>query len=296
MVTLKSILNLKSLMGLCFAIAGGMLFSSPVAHAFIPSSKTIVGRLTHNNGKGAYTIDQDVMFRTSTDPVILHEHWVVENGENMRVTVSSPKASTEAYHFDAIYRGGNRLASDFHGGFHNAPVSGEFIETFFHQRSTHGFLEALVHSGVLPPSIMRERPHTGKDEELKLLPEPLVRLGRYGGVVDYVLGEATPVNASAASPGVWIDQDAFFLRRLRFASDAEVVASNPMQANSLKLPRERTVSWDGNSVLIRVISVKSIPSSKTGAFLNSNSLTSADAKAARLPEQAQVKEFYTRFR
>ena len=79
------------------------------AKAYLPSSRTIANRVVKNHGRGYYAIEQEVQIRTASEPVILRERWVVENGENMRLTVASPKSAQEAVRFDAIYRGGKNI-------------------------------------------------------------------------------------------------------------------------------------------------------------------------------------------
>ncbi len=270
--------------------------TASVAQAYIPQSQTIVSRLARNHGKGYYVIEQDVQFRTSTEPVILRERWIVENGENMRLSVSAPKAGADPIRYDAIYRDGKRTSGDLTGATRTLPVTGEFLEGFFHARSGRTFLGSLVKSRILPPQALREKPRVTKIEQIKYTPDPYIRLGRTAGVVTWIFGEPSPAEGKLNAQA-WIEQDSFTLRRLRFATDAEVVAErHSAYAANLRFPRERTVSWGDNSVQIRVVSVKQIPASQVGSQLDPNQVTPAVAKAARLPDLTQVREFYSRFR
>lgn len=270
------------------------------AFASIPNSKTIAGRLARNNGKGVYAIEQDVQFRTGNETATVRERWIVENGETMRLWVSS--TSGQPARFDAVYRDGKRTASDFNGGIHTTSVSNEFTERFSHARTSTEFLRLLVKAGVVPPTFLRDRARftLAREEattKAELQGEPLVRLGRTGGVVNYVFGEPTPVDATKDLPGVWIEQDAFVLRRLRFPSQAELSADQyGLQAGSIRFPGQRIVTWGDHTAVIRLISVKSVDAKTATAALNPASITAPEAKAAKLPDQAQVKEFYSRFR
>ncbi|MES2855881.1 MAG: hypothetical protein V4692_08455, partial [Bdellovibrionota bacterium] len=124
-------------------------------------------------------------------------------------------------------------------------------------------------------------------------PEALVRLGRVDGVVAYVFG--VPATGDESKPGVWIEQDSFLLRKFRFPTSAEVVASHHVTYDSaLKLPKDRRISWDSNVVNVRVLSAKALPAAQAQKLLASTTLTANDAKEARLPDVA--KEFYSRFR
>lgn len=279
-----------------WAILGGVSSLTVAAQAYIPHSQTIVGRLVRNSGKGTYVIDQEVQFRTAGEPLSLRERWVVENGETMRLSVSGPQAAknAEPIRYEANYAAGRRTAPDLitPGAIQQnktTALSSEFIEGLFHSRSAGGFFTALNRSRILAPGTLRDRPRFSKAEQAKYPPEPYVRLGRTAGVVTWILGDATPAQASRLNPAAWIEQDAFQLRRLRFPSEAEVSADRfTSYPNSLRLPRERTVTWGNNSVLIRVLSVKQVsqaPARETSA-----------GKGTHLPDIAQVKEFYSRFR
>ena len=69
-----------------------------------------------------------------------------------------------------------------------------------------------------------------------------------------------------------------------------------LQPGNAMFPKERTVTWNGNTAVIRMISVKPLTAQQVASALNPASLTPAEAKSARLPDQSNVKEFYSRFR
>lgn len=262
------------------------------ASAYIPHSQTIVGRLVKNSGRGSYVIEQEVQFRTAGDPITLRERWIVENGETMRLLVSGPQTSktAEPIRYEAVYSAGKRTAPDLSQAtfpMRATSLPAEFAEGLFHARSSGGFFSALYRSRIVPPGTFRERPRFAKADLAKYPPEPLVRLGRTGGVVTWIFGNPTPTRASQLSSAAWIEQDAFQLRRVRFPSEAEIAADKfTSYSNNLRLPRERTITWANNSVLIRVLSVKS----------GSAPANEKNARGTYLPDLAQVKEFYSRFR
>lgn len=285
------------LLASALALSATVTFTASPAEAYIPSSRVISGRLAKNNGKGAYVIEQEVQFRSLAEPLTLRERWIVENGEAMRLYVSTPKAATTPAKFDILYRDGKRTAPDLQGSLKTTHVGPEFIESFQHFRSGRGFLESLVRARILPGSFLRDRPRITSEKNIKYQPEALVRLGRTGGVVTWVFGEPTPVDSAKLSPEAWIEQDDFLLRKLRFPSQAEVTAENfEIAPGNLRFPRERTVAWGENTVAIRLISLKPLATASANQLLAPSALTPADAKGARLPELPQVKEFYSRFR
>ncbi len=266
------------------------------SQSYIPRSQTIADRVAQSHGKGAYVIEQDVQFRTGADTVFLRERWTIVDSDSMRVAVSLPagKASGDNVHFEALYQSGKRTLTDpANGQITTAALSPEFIEPFLHARSGRSFLNLLVRARIIPASLLNERPRIQKPEQANHAPEPLVWLGRTSGVVAWIFGEPSPVNGPA-NPAVWIEQDAFLIRRLRFPSEAELFADNySTYARDLKFPRERTVNWKGGSVHIRVVSVRSLANNEAAKALNSKT---TPLKPGRLPDSPQIKEFYTRFR
>ncbi len=265
------------------------------AHAYIPHSRTIAARLARNNGKGSYAIEQEIQFRTGTDTATVRERWIVENGESMRLWVS---ASGQPVRYDAVYNNGKKTAPDFAGNVKTTTVPSEFIERYSHARSSTDFLNALIRAQVVPQSILRERPRfTMAQAKNEVQPEPLVRLGRFGGVVNYVFGEPGNPDSSKDPAGAWIAQDAFELRRLRFPSQADMTADQyATQAGSMRFPSQRVVTWNDHTAIIRTLSVKAVDAKTAATALNPASITPTEAKAAKLPDQAQVREFYSRFR
>lgn len=272
---------------------------SILAHAYIPRSQTIFSRTARNGGKGAYVIEQEVHFRSLAEPVTVREHWVIENGENMRLTAYSPKGAKENARMDVLYHDGKKTSADGGGTLQITPLSPEFIENFEHYRSGRSLMEALIHARIVPAAIQRERsrPTAANIASYRPQGEPYVRLGRDHGTVSWIFGEPTAIDAPKLNPEAWIQQDGFVLEKIRFPPQSEVSADRfAISPGNLKLPRERTVTWNGNIVSIRVLSVKALPASAIGKAISPGSITTADARAYHLPEIPAVKEFYARFR
>lgn len=269
-------------------VAALVCVAASTAHAYIPSSRTIAIRTAKNNGKGAYAIEQDVQFRAGSDSVTLRESWVVQDGDDMKVTVTGPNNTR----FETVYRAGKKTGPDSSGAVKTAAIPSEFIERFTHARTSNELLQSFVKAGVVPPSFLQERPRFNPNAKNPHSAEPLVRLGRSNGVLTWIFGTPTPVDSSKLLPAAWIEQDAFSLRRLRFPSEAELNANQyVVQAGNFVYPKERIVTWGGNTVAIRMLSVKALPAGAAQSALNAS-----DSKATRLPDQANVREFYSRFR
>ena len=269
------------------------------ASASIPQSQTIAARLARSHGKNVYVIEQDVQFRTNAEPLVLRERWIIENGDRLRLTVTTPTStdikSADRASFEALYRDNRRTYTELNAGVKTSNVSQEFAEGFFHMRSGKSFLTALIKARIVPGDFFREKSKPTKIEQVHHIPDPYVRLGRDNGVVTWIFGEPSP-GEGKLSPQVWIEQDTFILKRLRFPSEAEITADRYISyANGLKFPRERTINWNDNTVTIRIVSVRAMTSAQAGRSFEVVPFTSG-AKPARLPELPQVREFYSRFR
>lgn len=274
-----------------------IVISSVPAFALIPTSKTILSRATHQRGKGAYVVEQDVTIKTEGEPITLREKWTVVNAEVMRLSVSR-KGATDV-RLESVYRSGKKTLVDTQGTPKVTPESSEFIEPYFYFRTSGSFQLALVRANILPKDFGREQrkivPTNANDKSesatLMSINEPYVRLSRSGGVVDYALGKVVD---GENGTGVWIEQDLFNLRRIKFPSQAEVEAERYLTyAEKFKFPKERTVKWGNYTANIRVVSVR--PATDQEAAKNL-SLASGEETASRVPEIAGLKEFYSRFR
>ncbi len=268
------------------------------AIASIPTASTILSRYTHNNGKSAYVIEQEVQFQTDSEQFVLREKWMIENATSMYLIVGSDQTGAGAAHMEVLYHDNRRVYFDNLGTVKSAGLSAEFIEPFMFFHSARGLLDALQAAKILPSTFGLEKPHITKIETYKPQPENLVQLSRSGGVITYQFGELTPPNVEKLNPGFWIDQDAFNFRRMRFPSQAEVLADKHAAfVGGLHLPRERTINWDNHSAIVRVLSVKTLPKSSR-AWFSPNYLTghAGPAQALKLPASQQVTEFYARFR
>ena len=111
-----------------FIFAFFILFASLIdslAHALVPTSKTILGRTTRQHGKGAYIVEQDVTIKAEGEPITLREKWTIVNAETMRVSVS--RKSADDVKLDLTYRGGKRTFTDSQGVTKSIATSAELL-------------------------------------------------------------------------------------------------------------------------------------------------------------------------
>jgi hypothetical protein len=274
---------------------------SVIAQAYVPSSKMILSRMVRQNmpkkGVGGLVIDQDVSLGT----LLLHEHWIIENAETMKVTVTNAATTTPPFRLDILYRDGKRSLYDAQGQVKTASESSEFVEPYLYFRTSASLIANLQRAKILPPDFSKQmRPPVTDLETYKYTPEPYIQLERVGGLPAYALG--AKATESKATAGLWIEQDEFTLRRLRWPSQAEmeITKSASYPAVGLKLPTERIIRWGDNVATLHVVSVK--PLKEASTYLSTTGFVAAASEkvASQIPENTpqndRLKEFYSRFR
>ena len=216
--------------------------------------------------------------------MVLRETWMIENENNMKLVVTGAKELKDQVAFSVQVINGNIAGKK--------RVSEDFIERYFHLRSTESWAQVLNQMKLAPVGFLAKHPVRNlKDVEYQ--PENFVRLGRSGGVTAYEFGGVAFQEKEA--PGFWIEQDQFVLRKFRLPSLVEVTADRySSYARGLMFPRTRVVRWGTNQVTIQTISV-SAKSKEAWAQFGTKVTPKLDALNNQ-PGAAVVDEFYKRFR
>src|SRR6476646_6697962 len=113
-----------------FAIVPLIFIFSSISQAFIPTSKTILSRATHQHGKGSYVVEQDVTLKAEGEPIVLREKWTIVNAEVMRLSVLRKGGAD--IRLECVYRAGKKTSVDSTGSPHVSANSPEFIEPYFY--------------------------------------------------------------------------------------------------------------------------------------------------------------------
>ena len=102
----------------------------------------------------------------------------------------------------------------------------------------------------------------------------------------------------AEGPGLWIEQDKFLIRKLRFQSGVEVLAKEYGDySRGLKFPKIRILNNKGISIPIRVLKINGLPSNNKvlKKKMSLQSLRSSQTQQMEIKDSL-IEEFYTRFR
>jgi len=268
--------------------------------AYIPPTKMILQRTVENSGSGVYAIDQEVQFSNGTDTLAWREIWLVENERTMRLTVAPSKEQSDKLKIQYVYNGGQRWLLGPTKKRESQKISEDFIERWFHFRHSDSFQNALLQNKIIPEIPKAPpAPKKGKQsDEPKYEPENFVRLSRSQNVVTYAFGVATPPQDEKLLPGLWVEQDLFLIRKIRWPNQVEVTADDHAPyAKGLHFPKTRVLKWGPNTVTMKVLNV--VPrSGNMNNFFQPQSLdyVTTFEGIQSSPLKPMIEEFYTRFR
>lgn len=266
-----------------------------LALAYIPPVRMILERTAENAGSGSYTIVQEVSFPNGLESLTLRETWEIDRNRAMKVTVSGVRDLQTKLRAQMVYTGGQRWAMDRSGRRGSQALPQEFTESFFHWRDLNTAASQLQSLRLIPISLLQKPTPPRRIEEIRHTPEEGVRLSRTGGTIAWAIGAPSRPGSETKEAGLWIEQDQFLIRKIRFPSSAEILADDySSYARGLQFPRNRSVQWDQNSVSIRLISVNS--RGPTAVTANAVEVTPQWDALNGQPAQKAVEEFYSRFR
>ncbi len=273
-----------------FLISAALSFCfSSLSLASIPKVSLILQKTAENSGSGIYQIEQEVQFPNGADVLVLKETWLVENENNMKLIVSGAKELKDQVSFSVQFSNGSRIRAG-----QSSRWNEEFIERYFHFRSSEDLAQTLAQMRLVPANVMAKKPIKNiKDFEPSR--ENFVRLSRSGGVINYSFGIPTPPDKFEMNPGFWIEQDQFVVRKFRLSSEVEVSAEHfSAYSRGLIFPRQRTVRWGPNSVNIQTLSVSGKGRGAWSGF-GQKTVQRLDGLNNQ-PAAPLIEEFYKRFR
>lgn len=248
------------------------------SQAYIPKLSTILGRIASNNGAtNGLVIHRSVFFKD--DNVACNETWYIANADAMKVVVSGKNADQSDWSFEVLYKNGKRSTLSTNGETKTFPLSPEFFEQIMHYRSARALQSRLENMQILPSNAGSANPAT------------YINLDRYRGGVVYKFGAQETKNAQPP-PQLFVEQDSFVPKKLRLGSQVEVefADTTELDEGAIKQPTQQTVLWKNTTVVTKISSVEKTAQNKVMAQLK------LDNKKAKMPENENIKEFYSRFR
>lgn len=254
----------------------------------------ILSKSADTHGKGTYVVTQEVQFLHGAEPFTIVEEWLIRSGESMRLRAYGKDNYKGQIQLTFVYDGKKRFYLDPNGTRMMAPMGNDMFEGLFHFRNSQKMRTWLAEKSVIPAAAAAAPKKITDLKEVSHEDEPFLNLSRFDGFVVFAVGELTPEGAEQKNPGLWIDQNQFFVRRIRFPSQLEVRATKYKKFDqNFWFPQSREVSMGSHRISItttRVASVQESPSLLVQ--FQSKSLDPKTDFALKLPEDPIVKDFY----
>jgi hypothetical protein len=264
------------------------LFSSST-FAYIPRAKTIIKKMTRNNGRRTYTLVREITLQSSNNQVKAKETWTIANGDTMKLHVQSQDAD-RPWSFVITYDKNKRKTLSAAKKVKTFKRSSEFFEPLFHDRSYRSLTQRMIAHKFIP-SWVKTAPEPDYDNgKTQMTEEPFIRLAPVEGSVSYALGATKNTAGDNNKTTLWIEQDSFYIKKGRLRSKAEFTNSRFQSfKGGLKLPGEQTISWGDNVAQIKLMTVDVVKPKKSTWTINPKD-------SGNIPSDPLIKEFYSRFR
>jgi hypothetical protein len=250
------------------------------ANAYVPKLSTVLGKIVSTTGgtKG-FILKRTVTLKD--DSAVAHETWHIGHADLMKLDVEGINTDGTAFKFEILYKGGKRMTTSVEGKIQSFSLSPEFYEPLLHYRSSRALQSRLVAMQLIPNNNTSESGSAG-----------FMNLDRYKGAVAYVLGAQDSKN-TLQPPRLWVEQDSFLIRKLRMGSQIEVEFDSfkDFEEGKIKQSELQTIYWKSSTVIVQNTSTQLVELKTLEA-----SLKIQKESNAVLPQNANLKEFYSRFR
>lgn len=254
-----------------------ILFVAQISFAYIPPTRVIFQKLAENSGSGGYEIVKEIHFN-NPEAFPLKETWKIENERVFKVTVE-PLNSTSKSKMHVLYINGQKVTLS-NKKKELSKLSIEHAERLFHFRNVDNLAAYFTNLQVLSSA-------SGNLD--------LARLNRAQGVITYGIGRKTPEGSSNLQPYLWIEQDRFVIRKVRFENGTEIrTEAFQTYPRGLYHPQEINLKWNDKSARIKTISVN-LKKWPAGTF-QLKSLEDSESFISEQLVDSTSQEFYKRFR
>jgi hypothetical protein len=260
-----------------FLLSFVLLFPT-ASNAYIPKLGTILSRIAGNNGAtNGLIIQRSVFFKD--DNLACNETWYVANADALKVVVTGKNADQSDWTFEILYKNGKRSSITTNGETKTFPLSPEFFEQLMHYRSARALQSRLESMQILPSNSTSANAAS------------YVHLDRYRGGVVYRFGAQETKNAQPP-PQLLIEQDSFLPKKVRLGSQIEVEFAETVEIDegAIKQPAQQTILWKNTTVVTKITSLEKAVQNKLASQMK------LDPKKSKMPENENIKEFYSRFR
>jgi len=272
------------------------LLTACMSFAYIPEYSLIASRTADQHGKGSYLIEQDVNFRKEGETFTVHETWLINSENSMRVTFEGRGPLKGLVQGTYVYEGDRKYFIDPARG-NGALVqrlTDDWLEPFFVFRNSKWFRNRLVALKVAPADSLHDRAALSSDGDPQYTAPSFVHLSRVGGDVAWAIGLPP---STGTHPTMWVEQDQFVVSKYHGADNVVMKASEYNKYDDgFWYPRMRTFTFGNYTIDVQTVQVRTLGKLRADDARFRSSGLNAQRDGVRLPDPEALKEFYARFR
>ncbi len=242
------------------------------SYGFILPLETVLSKTVALSGNQIFSVEQDVLFKFGAEDFVIRETWLIEGDKNLQLTAVGLGTLKDSFRMITIYNGKSKTTL-FGKTKQTQLTNSDFFEKYLSVRSAESFKNYLNLLSI----------------------QPAVRLSRASGASAFAIGEISPPETS--KPQLWIDQDSFQVRKLRFLSQSEVSFEDYETFGKLPYPKTKKVSWGEHTATIKVRQVTTKVKANLASFYPQNLDQPSEVLLTSKGDVGLViEDFYKRFR
>ncbi len=262
----------------------GVFFYGVLAQAHIPKLWYIVDQAAKKHGHGVYKISQLVEVETNGGPQTLQEDWYVDGHNKMFVTV---KGVNNPLRYQALYINGKKQFIDG-SSLKTDTLPKNWFEPYLFFKSAGAIKQYMASQKMIPSQAV----HLTKENSAAK--ENFLKLGRFGGFVNIVVGQDTKLSQPASRPSLWLEQNIYRTRFVSLGGGVSMKASQFKEPSAdFHFPMKRVIEWSGNKATIKTTGVTYVGNKTTNASYFSSSRLNVGKLSS---SSSRVNQFYSRFR
>lgn len=263
--------------------------------AYIPPGRFVLEQTAKKIPADPIHFEAEITLTHGVDQFKLKEQWYMNSDNTFHIQVQGLGVLKNFIKSDYIYSGGRRQYSLNSQKLHQA-ASSEIPEVFLKMNSFDRLTKTFEKMRILPSGVINKKIFSVKNNEYSYEVESYLRLSRAEGVICYLL-KINPYSQQE-EPALWIEQDRFAIRKIRFPSGAVAEYESYFDyEKNFQLPKKITLTWGAHKAEIKITMLGKKAPIKNPDFLISNLEDSRNlATSSDLPGANIINEFYSRFR
>ncbi len=242
------------------------------SYGFILPLETVLNKTVSLSGNQIFSVEQDVLFKFGAEDFVIRETWLIEGDKNLKLSATGLGVLKDSFRLNTVYNSRSKTTL-FGKNKQTELTNSDFFEKYTSVRSADSFKNYLNLLSI----------------------QPVVRLARANGASAFAIGEISP--PENGKPQIWIDQDSFQIRKIRFLSQSEVSFEDYEMFGRIPYPRTKKIFWGEHTATIKVRQVSTKVKANLSSFYPQNlDQPSEISLTTRGDVGLVIQDFYKRFR